>query len=725
MPQYFSQISSELNLNVEKIKATVALLDSGCTVPFIARYRKEATGSLDEVAITSIRDRWHQLQELDKRRAVILSSLKEHGKLTKELEEKVLAASTMAVLEDIYLPFRPKRRTRATIAKEKGLEPLAQLIFEQGNIEPQKEAKDYLDPEKVPAIEDALAGARDIIAEWVNENMEARAEIRKLFFEKGIFQSKVIRSKEQGGSNYKDYFDWQESVKTAPSHRVLAARRGEKESFLMLRVIAPENEALAILDKFFIKGKGLASHATDAASRQVQMAIADSYKRLLSLSMETEVRLATKERADQEAIKVFVQNLRQLLLAPPLGQKYVMAVDPGFRTGCKISCLDPQGKLLKYETIYPTEMSRREESGQTVKNLCQKFKVEVIAIGNGTASRETESFIKSIGLPKEILVVVVNESGASIYSASDVAREEFPDLDVTVRGAVSIGRRLMDPLAELVKIDPKSIGIGQYQHDVDQALLKQSLDDIVESCVNLVGVELNTASKQLLTYVSGLGPARAQAIVDFRNEQGGFRSREELLKVARLGPKAIEQAAGFLRIRDGENPLDASAVHPESYAIVGRMAKDLNCKVADLMKNDQLQNKIDLQKYVTDKIGLPTLQDIRSELAKPGRDPREKFEVFSFKEGVEKPEDLKPGMKLPGIVTNITNFGVFVDIGVHLDGLVHVSQLADRFVRDPNDIVKVHQKVQITVLEVDLDRKRIALSMKKNLDMNFGKENKK
>ncbi len=717
--QFIPRIASELNINSRQVQSTVTLLTGGATVPFIARYRKEATGSLDEVAITAIRDRLHQLQELEKRRAVILESLKEQKKLTKELEEKVLAAETLAVLEDIYLPYRPKRRTRATVAKEKGLEPLAKLILEQGNIDPEKEAVNYVDAEKkVESTDDALAGARDIIAEWVNENAEARAKIRELFFEKGIFQSKVIRSKEQEGSNYKDYFDWQESVKTAPSHRVLAARRGEKESFLMLRVIAPENEALSILESFFVKAK-------NAASQQVRMAIVDSYKRLLSLSMETEVRLATKERSDQEAIKVFVQNLRQLLLAPPLGQKFVMAIDPGFRTGCKVACLDPQGKLLKYETIFPTENNRREESAKAIKDLSQRFKTEVIAIGNGTASRETETFIKSIGLPKEIPVVIVNESGASIYSASDVAREEFPDLDVTVRGAVSIGRRLMDPLAELVKIDPKSIGVGQYQHDVDQGLLKQSLDDVVVSCVNLVGVELNTASKELLTYVSGLGPARAQAIVEFRNEKGSFRSREELLEVARLGAKAVEQAAGFLRVRDGENPLDASAVHPESYAIVDRMAKDLSCTVVDLMKNEGLRNRLDLKKYVTETTGLPTLQDIKSELAKPGRDPREQFEVFSFKEGVEKPEDLKPGMKLPGIVTNITNFGVFVDIGVHLDGLVHISQLSERYVRDPNEIVKVHQKVQITVLEVDLERKRIALSMKKNPDMHFGNKNKK
>ncbi|MDZ4241496.1 MAG: Tex family protein, partial [Candidatus Omnitrophota bacterium] len=610
--KYPSRIATELKIPLRSVQSTVDLLDGGATVPFISRYRKEATGSLDEVAVTAIRDRIHQLRELDKRRDVILQSIQEQGKLTDDLKDKILAADTMAVLEDIYLPYRPKRRTRATIAKEKGLEPLAAMIFEQKILAPEKEALAFVDPEKkVETAEDALAGARDIIAEWINENAEARANIRALYFQKGMFQSRAIRGKEQEGANYRDYFEWQEAVSAAPSHRVLAARRGEKEEILSLRVVAPEDEALKILETQFVK-------SNNRASQQVRLAAFDGYKRLLSLSMETEIRVATKEKADLDAIKVFAQNLRQLLLAPPLGPKFVMAVDPGYRTGCKVVCLDPQGKLLNFSTVYPTESPGKiEESARVIKDLCSKFHVEVIAIGNGTACREAESFIRGIGLPKEIQVLIVNESGASIYSASEVARKEFPDQDVTVRGAISIGRRLMDPLAELVKIDPKSIGVGQYQHDVDQPMLKQSLDDVVVSCVNLVGVELNTASKELLTYVSGLGEARAQAIVEFRNQQGPFRSRSELAGVPRLGPKAIEQAAGFLRIRGAENPLDASAVHPESYDVVYAMAKSLNCTVKDLVQNDQLRRQIDLTKYITSVIGLPTLQDIVAELAKP------------------------------------------------------------------------------------------------------------
>ncbi|MCB9771356.1 MAG: RNA-binding transcriptional accessory protein [Candidatus Omnitrophica bacterium] len=712
---YIKQIAAELNLRPANVGATTELLEGGASVPFISRYRKEATGSLDEVAVTAIRDRLQQLRELDKRRAVILSSIQEQGKLTEDLKDNILGAETMSELEDLYLPYKPKRRTRATVAKEKGLEPLAKLIFEQKDFDVEKEAGKYLDAEKkVETILDALAGARDIIAEWVNENAAAREKIRQLYFDKGVFSAKVISGKEEAGKNYKDYFEWQEDVKSAPSHRLLAVRRAEKEEVLMLKVIVPENEALNILDGQFVVAK-------NRAAQEVQIAIADSFKRLLSYSMETEIRLLTKETADKEAIRVFGENLRQLLMAPALGQHPVMAIDPGFRTGCKVVCLDAQGKFLANETIYPTgSQFEQEEAARTLKILCQRHKVEFIAIGNGTASRETENFVRKSGLPTNIQVITVNESGASIYSASDVAREEFPDQDVTVRGAISIGRRLMDPLAELVKIDPKSIGVGQYQHDVDQSLLKQGLDDIVISCVNLVGVELNTASKQLLTYVSGLGPSRAQAIIDFRNEHGAFRSRQQLSKVAKLGAKAIEQAAGFLRIRDGENALDASAVHPESYCIVDLMAKDLGCSVTQMMTQDALRQRIDLKNYVTDTIGLPTLNDIISELSKPGRDPREKFEVFRFADGVEKPEDLKLGMKLTGIVTNITNFGAFVDIGVHLDGLVHISQMSDKFVRDPNDVVKVSQKVKITVVEVDLERKRIALSMKNNPGMHFG-----
>ncbi|MCK5580801.1 MAG: RNA-binding transcriptional accessory protein [Candidatus Omnitrophica bacterium] len=711
--KYISKISSELNISAQSVKATIELLDGGATVPFISRYRKEVTGSLDEVAVTDIRDRINQLRELDKRRATILDSIEKQGKLTDELKDKILAAETLAVLEDIYLPYKPKRRTRATVAKEKGLEPFAEAIFRQDGIDVEETAKAYIDPEKkVETVDDALAGARDIIAEWVNENGEARAKMRRLFFEKGVFKAKVSRGKDQEAVKYKDYFDWQEPVGDVPSHRILAVRRGEKEEMLMLRVHAPEEEALAIIEEQFVKGKG-------EDSNQVKMAIFDSYRRLLSLSMETEIRVATKEIADKEAIHVFAQNLRELLMASPLGQRKVMAIDPGFRTGCKVVCLNAQGEIVANDTVYPTAGGDRlyEDGARIIQDLCQRFQIEFIAIGNGTASRETESFVRGLGLSKDIHVLVVNESGASIYSASEVAREEFPEYDVTVRGSISIGRRLLDPLAELVKIDAKSIGVGQYQHDVDQSLLRQSLDDVVISCVNLVGVELNTASKQLLTYVSGLGPTRAQAILDYRNEKGPFLNREQLYDVPRLGPKAIEQAAGFLRVRDGENPLDSSAVHPESYKIVEKMACDLECRVISLMHDENLRKRIDLNKYVTDMVGLPTLEDIYAELAKPGRDPRQQFELFQFKEGVERPEDLRPGMKMPAIITNVTNFGAFVDLGVHLDGLIHISQLSDKFIKDPNEVVKVHQKVEVTVLEVDLARQRIALSMKNAPDI--------
>jgi uncharacterized protein len=704
---HIPKIAQELNLGQKQVKATADLLNEGATVPFIARYRKEATGSLDEVAITAVRDRLNQLMELDKRREAILKSLEERGQLTDELKEKVLSAETMVVLEDIYLPFRPKRRTRATIAKEKGLEPLAQLLFAQNDIDPLAEAAAFVNPEKgVDSADDALAGACDIIAEWVNEDQTARARMRDFYSSKAVFKSKVIPEKESEGIKYRDYFDWEEPVSTAPSHRILAMRRGEKEGFLTLRVIPPEEEALEILDGLFVRGEG-------PASQQVRMAVHDSYKRLLSSSMETEIRLATKKRADEEAIRVFVENLRQLLLAPPLSQKNVLAIDPGFRTGCKVVCLDRQGKLLHTETIYPMQSEKAAtEAGSKIREMCERFGIEAIAVGNGTAGRETETFIRSLDLQKNIEVVMVNESGASVYSASEVAREEFPDQDVTVRGAVSIGRRLMDPLAELVKIDPKSIGVGQYQHDVDQGALKNSLDDVVVSSVNRVGVGVNTASKQLLTYISGLGPQLAKGIVEYRNEHGPFQSREGLKQVPRLGPKAFEQAAGFLRIRDGENPLDRSAVHPESYPIVDAMAKDLGCSVLDLMREEKLRERIDLKRYISEKVGLPTLNDILSELSKPGRDPREQFETFRFAEGVEKIEDVKPGMKLPGIVTNLTAFGVFVDIGVHQDGLVHISELSNRFVKNPAEVVKVHQRVMVTVLDVDLERRRISLSMK-------------
>ncbi|MFC4873325.1 Tex family protein [Negadavirga shengliensis] len=704
---HYSKIASELGVQVKQVSSTVALLDEGATVPFISRYRKEVTGSLDEVQVAAIRDRVQQLRDLDKRKEAVLKSIKEQGKLTPELEDKIHEAETMTILEDIYLPYKPKRRTKGTVAKEKGLEPLAQLIFEQSGVDLEKRAAEFLDEEKgVATLEDALQGARDIIAEWINEDADVRKKVRELFIEEGKFVSKVIPGKEEEGIKYKDYFDWSEPIKTAPSHRVLAMRRGEKELFLMLDTGPGEAEALSLIESMVVKGN-------HASSDQVKLAVKDGYKRLLKPSMETEVRLYSKGKADEQAIKVFAENLRQLLLAAPLGEKAVMAIDPGFRTGCKMVCLGPQGQFLQYEAIYPNEPQRKTaESAALVKYLVERHGIEAIAIGNGTASRETEAFVKGIGLPKDVLVVMVNESGASIYSASEAAREEFPDFDLTVRGAVSIGRRLMDPLAELVKIDPKSIGVGQYQHDVDQNALKNSLDDTVMSCVNGVGVEINTASKQLLTYVSGLGPALAQNIVNYRNENGPFRNREEIKKVPRLGGKAFEQAAGFLRIRNGENPLDASAVHPERYGLVNNMAQDLGLDVGDLLKDKEVSGKIPLEKYVDDEVGMPTLRDILDELTKPGRDPRENFEVFQFQEGVNEIGDLKVGMKLPGIITNITQFGAFVDIGVHQDGLVHLSQLADRFVKDPNEVVAVSQKVEVTVTEVDIPRKRIGLSMK-------------
>jgi len=700
-------IAKELAVKPAQVMAVALLLDEGATVPFIARYRKEATGTLDEVAVAAVRDRLEQLRELDKRREAIIKSLEERNLLTDELKLKIDAADSMTVLEDIYLPFRPKRRTRATIAKEKGLEPLALMLFEQGDIDPEAEAAAFIDAEKgVESVEDALAGARDIIAEWASEDAKAREKMRALFREKGMMRSKVVSGKEEEGTKYKDYYEWEEPVSKAPSHRILAIRRGETEGFLILRILPPEEDALALLEGLFVKG-------SSPASVQVKTAVHDSYKRLLISSMEGETRLAAKKRADEEAIRVFVENLRQLLLSPPLGGKNILAIDPGFRTGCKVVCLDRQGKLLHNDTIYPIFSDKKvTEAGEKIREFCGRFGIEAIAIGNGTAGRETESFVRGLGLSGEIQVVMVNESGASIYSASDVAREEFPDYDVTVRGSVSIGRRLMDPLAELVKIDPKSIGVGQYQHDVDQTALKKSLDDVVISCVNGVGVEVNTASKQLLTYVSGLGPQLAKGIVEYRNERGPFTSREQLRKVPRLGPKAFEQAAGFLRIRDAENPLDSSAVHPESYHIVDSMARDMECSLVDLMKDGNVRKNIDLSRYVTDTAGMPTLTDIMNELAKPGRDPRETFEAFGFAEGIEKIEDVKPGMKLPGIVTNITAFGAFVDIGVHQDGLVHISEISDRFVKSPADAVKVHQKVSVTVLEVDLQRKRISLSLR-------------
>jgi protein Tex len=712
---HVTKIAGELGLSEKQVSAATELLSEGATIPFIARYRKEATGSLDEVAVAAVRDRLEQLIELDRRREAILKSLDERGQLTEELKEKVLAAETMTVLEDIYLPYRPRRRTKATIAKEKGLEPLAAKIFEQDETDPLSEAVSFIDPEKgVESVDDALSGSRDIIAEWVSEDQVARTKIRELFFAKGVFRTKVISGREEEGAKYRDYFDWEEPVSKAPSHRILAMRRGEKEGLLIFRIMPPEDDAIETLEQIFLKNEG-------PAAEQVRIAVRDSYKRLLSVSIETEVRLAAKKRADTEAIRVFADNLRQLLLAPPLGQKNVLAIDPGFRTGCKVVCLDRQGKLLHNDTIYPHHSQKMsEEAKKKIIEFAGRFSTEAVAIGNGTAGRETESFIRGIGLSAGIQIVMVNESGASVYSASEVAREEFPDHDLTVRGGVSIGRRLMDPLAELVKIDPKSIGVGQYQHDVDQTALRQSLDDVVVSCVNAVGVEVNTSSRQLLMYVSGLGPQLAKNIVEYRNEHGPFQSRKELNKVPKLGPRAFEQSAGFLRISGGENVLDASAVHPESYHIVDAMAEDLNCSVADLMQSEELRRRIDMSRYVTESVGMPTLQDIMRELAKPGRDPRENFEVFTFQEGIEKIDDLKPGMRVPGIVTNITAFGAFVDIGVHQDGLIHISQLADRFVKNPAEVVRVHQRVMVTVLEIDVKRKRIALSLKKHPAVELG-----
>jgi len=704
---HIQKISAELDLKDPQVSAVASLLESGCTVPFIARYRKEATDSLNEVAITSIRDRLQQLGELDQRRVAVLKSLEENGHLNDALKEKVESASSLAALEDIYLPFRPKKRTRAMVAREKGLEPLARIVLEQAGTDPRAAAAEFLDPEKeVETIDDALAGARDIIAELINEDQEVRTELRKLYFAKAVIQSCVVAGKEEEGSKYRDYFDWQEEAATAPSHRILAMRRGEKEDRLNLSIAPPEDAAIRILENFFLKGDG-------DDSNQVKLSIQDSYKRLLSRAMETEIRLATKKRADITAIKVFSENLRELLLTPPLGPKRVMGIDPGYRTGCKTVCLNRQGDVEHHDTIFPhASKKQHQEAADKIQHLVDRFQIEAIAVGNGTAGRETEAFIKGLSFARPVQVVLVNESGASIYSASPVAREEFPDLDLTVRGAISIGRRLMDPLSELVKIDPKSIGVGQYQHDVDQSALKQSLDDAVISCVNSVGVDVNRSSVQLLTYVSGLGPQLAKNIVAYREENGPFAARENLPKVPRLGPKAFEQCAGFLRIRNGENPLDASAVHPESYHIATAMARDMGCTVSDLIQNKDLGDKIDIHRYVTAEVGIPTLNDIISELAKPGRDPREAFEKFAFASDIEKITDLKPGMKVPGIVTNVTAFGAFVDIGVHQDGLVHISELADKFVKNPADIVRVQQKVEVTVMDVDLNRNRISLSMK-------------
>ncbi|MFO7668673.1 MAG: Tex family protein [Bacteroidales bacterium] len=698
-------ISQRLNIPLRQVKNTVELLEEGATIPFISRYRKEHTGSLDEVKITGIRDELNKLKELQKRQVYILKTIDEQELLTPELRKKIEDCLDPLLLEDIYLPYKPKRKTRATVARERGLEPLAKILMNQQEMQVQKAASRFLS-EEVKSEQEALQGARDIIAEWVNENQRARKTVRYHFDRSAVIYSKVLKGKEEEAEKYRDYFEFSEPLKRCPGHRILAMRRGEQEGFLKLVVEPDTPGVMKDLEEQFVKNPY-------EAGQQVAEAVKDSYKRLMHPSIENEFKALFKEKADLEAIRVFAENLRQLLLSSPLGQKRVLALDPGFRSGCKLVCLDEYGNLVHNATIFP-HPPQQDRAGATrkVSSLVEQYKIQAVAIGNGTASRETERFIRMIRFPHDLEVYVVNESGASIYSASKIARDEFPDYDVTVRGAVSIGRRLMDPLAELVKIDPKSIGVGQYQHDVDQANLKKSLDEVVESCVNLVGVNLNTSSKHLLTYVSGLGPVLAQNVVDYRQEIGGFTSRKQLMKVPRMGAKAFEQCAGFLRITGAKNPLDNSAVHPESYHIVEKMAADLNVELDQLVHDESLVKKIEIEKYVEGDVGLPTLKDILKELEKPGRDPREQIAVFEFDQSVYSVEDLKPGMELPGIVTNITKFGAFVDVGVKQDGLVHISHLADRFVKDPNDVVKIHQHVRVRVLEVDVQRKRIQLSMK-------------
>ena len=700
-PKHIQIIANALGIRTQQVENTAQLLDEGATIPFISRYRKEVTGSLDEVQVGDIKTQYQKLQELEKRRETILKSIEEQGKLTDDLRKRIVATYSLTDLEDMYLPYKQKRKTRASMAREKGLEPLALDIFAQKVRDLETLAAKFLN-DQVETIEDALAGARDIIAEMVNEDEKARATVRNIFSREAVMRSKLVKSKEAEAAKYKDYFDFSEPLSKSPSHRLLAMRRGEDEGFLRVG-IAPADEEFVVhkLEDLFLT-------ANNEAADQVQKAITDAYERLLAPSIETEFRNLSKDKADTEAIAVFVENLRQLLLQAPLGQRKVMGIDPGFRTGCKIVCLDESGNLTENATIY---LHNEVDAVDKIKRLVQKYQIESIAIGNGTGGRETESLCQSINFPTPLSIFSVSEAGASIYSASDVAREEFPDLDLTIRGSVSIGRRLMDPLAELVKIDPKSIGVGQYQHDVNQSALKESLDRTVESCVNLVGVNLNTASKHLLTYVSGLGPSLAQNIVNFRAENGAFKTRNQLKKVPRLGDKAFEQCAGFLRIRESSNPLDNSAVHPESYPIVESMAKDLGVKIADLIQNKALRQQIKLDKYVTPKVGLPTLTDILKELDKPGLDPRGEAKSFSFG-NVHKIEDLTVGMVLPGIVTNITAFGAFVDIGVKQDGLVHISQMSNRFIKNPNEAVKLRQEVEVKVMEVDAARKRITLSMK-------------
>lgn len=707
MNLFTKRISDLLNINIKYVDNTLELLDSGCTIPFISRYRKERTGGLDEVQITQICELNERMKETAKRKETIIKTISEQGKLTPELEKRINECWEPEVLEDIYMPYKPKRRTRAQVARENGLEPLATIIMLQRDSAPETTARRFIN-ENVKSEEDAIKGALDIIAENVSEDERSRSQLRNAFRRGAIITSKVIKSKADTdeAAKYSDYFDFSEPLKRCSSHRLLAMRRGEKDGILRVSISADDEECVEKLKRLFVRGYG-------RCSTLVGEAVADSFKRLLKPSIETEFATMSKENADGDAIAVFAENLRQLLLAAPLGQKRVMGIDPGFRTGCKVVCLDEQGNLLHHEAIFPHPPRNEQiEASTQIKEMVKKYGVEAIAIGNGTASRETDRFVKTLGLADSIQVFTVSEDGASVYSASKTAREEFPDKDVTVRGAVSIGRRLMDPLAELVKIDPKSIGVGQYQHDVDQAKLKKSLDLTVESCVNSVGVNLNTASKHLLTYVSGLGPTLAQNIIDYRTANGAFSSRSQLLKVPRLGPSAFEQSAGFLRIPDAKNPLDNTAVHPESYKIVEKMAKDCGCSVTELIKDKDKRKSIRLDRYVSEKVGMPTLTDIMAELEKPGRDPREQLEEFEFDPNVSTPDDLVEGMVLPGIVTNITNFGAFVDIGVHQDGLVHISQLADRYVSDPTQVVKLHQHVMVKVIEVDRRRNRISLSMK-------------
>lgn len=704
-PVHIELIAKMTSIKEDQVKNTIKLLEEGSTIPFISRYRKEVTGSLDETQITDISDNLTKFKEVDKRKAAILKSIEEQGKLTPEFKKQIEDTYVLSELEDIYLPYKPKKKTRASEARKKGLEPLAKIILKQRELNIFEKAEEFINKE-VPTVEDALQGARDIIAEWINENKRARNVIRNLFDIKSIISSRVAKGKEAEGIKYKDYFEFSEPLDKCPSHRVLAIRRGENEGFLKVSITPDEEEALEALEDIFVKGYF-------DVSEQVRIALKDSYKRLLGPSIETEIKVLSKEKADEEAIRVFSESLRQLLLASPLGQKRVLALDPGYRTGCKVVCLDEQGKLLHNETIFPhPPQSEVKKAGKKLTSVVNAYKIEAIAIGNGTASRETEAFVKKVKFDRDLQVFVVNESGASIYSASKVAREEFPGYDVTVRGAVSIGRRLMDPLAELVKIDAKSIGVGQYQHDVDQNKLKSGLDKVVESCVNLVGVNVNTASKQLLTYVSGLGPTLAQNVVEYRVDNGFFTSREDLKSIPRMGDKAYEQCAGFLRIQGARNPLDNSAVHPESYYVVEKMASNLGCSISELLAKDSLRAQIDIKNYVSNTIGIPTLKDIMEELAKPGRDPRGKVKVFEFDRNIRSIEDVRSGMVVPGIVTNITNFGVFVDIGIKQDGLVHISQLADRFINNPNDVVSLHQHVKVKVLEVNIERKRIQLSMK-------------